>query len=116
MVAMTWGPGQGTPIHDHSGIWCVEGVIEGRMSVTSYHVKEKAGELYKFEEVDRVTAGVGGAGALIPPYEHHLLKNVLNDKTSVTLHIYGGEINQCSAFVQDKNDWYRREMKNLSYT
>jgi len=26
IVAMTWGPGQGTPIHDHCGLWCVEGV------------------------------------------------------------------------------------------
>ncbi|MEO6249681.1 MAG: cysteine dioxygenase, partial [Luteimonas sp.] len=23
VVAMTWGPGQGTPVHDHSGLWCV---------------------------------------------------------------------------------------------
>ena len=28
-VVMTWGPGQGTPVHDHGGLWCVEGVIEG---------------------------------------------------------------------------------------
>ena len=33
VVAMTWGPGQGTPIHDHCGLWCVEGVWEiGRAS------------------------------------------------------------------------------------
>ena len=24
IVAMTWAPGQGTPIHDHCGLWCVE--------------------------------------------------------------------------------------------
>src|SRR5690348_7293407 len=29
VVAMTWGPGQGTPIHDHDGMWCVEGVWNG---------------------------------------------------------------------------------------
>ena len=23
-VVMTWGPSQRTPLHDHSGIWCVE--------------------------------------------------------------------------------------------
>src|SRR5262245_15015900 len=37
-VVMTWGPGQGTPVHDHGGLWCVEGVVEGRMSVTQYDV------------------------------------------------------------------------------
>src|SRR5690606_6975715 len=26
VIAMTWGPRQGTPIHDHAGRWCVEGV------------------------------------------------------------------------------------------
>jgi predicted metal-dependent enzyme (double-stranded beta helix superfamily) len=29
VIAMTWGPGQGTQIHDHSGMWCVEGVWHG---------------------------------------------------------------------------------------
>ena len=28
-VVMTWAPGQRTPLHDHAGIWCVEGVVEG---------------------------------------------------------------------------------------
>src|SRR5213594_1458029 len=35
-VVMTWGPGQRTPLHDHAGIWCVEGVVQGRMDVTQY--------------------------------------------------------------------------------
>ena len=29
IVAMVWAPGQATPIHDHSGVWCVEGVYNG---------------------------------------------------------------------------------------
>src|SRR5688500_9410022 len=28
-IVMTWGPGQGTMLHDHAGIWCVEGVLDG---------------------------------------------------------------------------------------
>ena len=36
-VVMTWGPGQGTAMHDHGGLWCVEGVVEGAMTVTQYH-------------------------------------------------------------------------------
>ena len=58
MVAMTWGPGQGTPIHDHAGIWCVEGVIQGEMTVTSYQVQEQKGDLYRFIEVEKVKAMV----------------------------------------------------------
>src|SRR5690348_16825982 len=26
-LIMTWGPGQRTALHDHAGIWCVEGVV-----------------------------------------------------------------------------------------
>ncbi len=32
---MTWGPGQGTPLHDHAGIWCVEGVVEGKSGLAN---------------------------------------------------------------------------------
>lgn len=115
VVAMTWGPGQGTPIHDHAGIWCVEGVIQGELIVTSYNIEEKKGDLYKFAKTDEIKAGVGGAGALIPPYEHHLLRNALASESSVTLHVYGGEMNQCSAFVDLNDGWHRRETKNLIY-
>ena len=31
VIAMTWGPGQGTPIHDHAGMWCVEAVWQGAL-------------------------------------------------------------------------------------
>jgi predicted metal-dependent enzyme (double-stranded beta helix superfamily) len=34
VVAMAWGAGQGTPIHDHAGVWCVEGVWCGELEVT----------------------------------------------------------------------------------
>ena len=38
---MTWGPGQRTALHDHAGIWCVEGVVEGEMAVTRYELLEE---------------------------------------------------------------------------
>ena len=37
IVAMVWNTGQGTPLHDHAGIWCVECVYTGRIKVTSYN-------------------------------------------------------------------------------
>ena len=38
---MTWGPGQGTPLHDHAGMWCVEGVLEGRIEVARYDLLDE---------------------------------------------------------------------------
>src|SRR5437867_2673436 len=55
-VVMTWGPGQATPLHDHAGIWCVEGVVEGRMDVTQYDLIQEEQDAdasvaaYRFEE------------------------------------------------------------------
>ncbi|KAF1013279.1 MAG: 3-mercaptopropionate dioxygenase [Stenotrophomonas maltophilia] len=36
VVAMCWGPGQGTPLHDHDALWRVEGVWQGTLQVTPY--------------------------------------------------------------------------------
>ena len=49
-LVMTWGPGQRTALHDHAGIWCVEGVVEGEMEVTRYELLEEAdGGLCRFD-------------------------------------------------------------------
>ncbi|MFY9820442.1 MAG: cysteine dioxygenase family protein [Thermoanaerobaculia bacterium] len=115
-VVMTWGPGQRTALHDHAGIWCVEGVIEGEMAVTRYELlAEEADGLYRFAERDSARARAGSAGALIPPFEHHVLANAYPDRTSLTLHIYGGEMDHCDIFQPAGGDHYRRCSKRLSY-
>ena len=39
VLAMVWDVGQGTPLHDHAGTWCVECVYRGRIRVLSYAVR-----------------------------------------------------------------------------
>jgi predicted metal-dependent enzyme (double-stranded beta helix superfamily) len=114
-VVMTWGPGQHTPLHDHAGIWCVEGVVEGRMDVTQFDLVEQAGDEYRFEEKGLVHAAVGSAGCLIPPFEYHVLANAL-DRPSITLHVYGGEMTTCHVFepTTDGARYVRRE-RSLCY-
>ena len=115
-VVMTWGPGQGTPLHDHAGIWCVEGVVEGRMDVTQYDLVEHtaADAAYRFEEKGCVHAIVGSAGCLIPPFEYHTLANAL-DQPSITLHIYGGEMSTCHVFEPAGDGRYIRRDRALAY-
>jgi len=48
VIAMTWGPGQGTPIHDHSGMWCVEGIFQGALEITQYELAESSGNRFRF--------------------------------------------------------------------
>jgi predicted metal-dependent enzyme (double-stranded beta helix superfamily) len=117
-VVMTWGPGQRTPLHDHAGIWCVEGVVEGRMDVTQFDLIEdpagSEGGAYRFAEKGCVHAAVGSAGCLIPPFEYHVLANAL-DQPSITLHVYGGEMTTCHVFEPAGGGRYVRRDRALSY-
>jgi predicted metal-dependent enzyme (double-stranded beta helix superfamily) len=114
MVVMTWGPGQKTALHDHAGIWCVECVVDGNMEVAQYDLtREKDGAFY-FERRTHVVAGRGSAGCLIPPYEYHTLGNVA-DTPSITLHVYGGEMDHCHVFEPAADGSYRRVRKDLKY-
>ena len=113
-VVMTWAPGQATPLHDHAGIWCVEGVVEGRMDVTQFDLVEESADGYRFEAKGCVHAAVGSAGCLIPPFEYHVLANAL-EAPSITLHVYGGEMTSCHVFEPVANGRYVRRERTLRY-
>ena len=116
VIAMVWNVGQGTPLHDHAGIWCVECVYSGRIRVTSYqcHGGDPEHDIVQFKQETVIHAGVGQAGALIPPFEYHVLENA-GDTPAVTLHVYGGEMDHCHIFEPVENGWLRR-YRELSYT
>jgi 3-mercaptopropionate dioxygenase len=115
-LIMTWGPGQRTGLHDHAGIWCVEGVVQGQMEVCRYELEEECGnDLFRFADKGCVRAAAGSAGALIPPFEHHVLANALPDRPSLTLHVYGGEMDHCSVFEPQGGGLYRRCDRFLTY-
>jgi len=115
VLVMVWGPGQGTPLHDHAHMWCVECVYRGRIKVVSYDLKEQNEGQYRFSRELEVFAGPGEAGALIPPFEYHTLENS-QDEPSATIHVYGGDMTWCDAFYQEHDDWYRLEHRELSFT
>lgn len=115
VLAMTWGPNQGTPVHDHDGKWCVEAVWQGRIEVVQYELLETRGDHYRLEPRTTMTTGVGSAGSLIPPHEYHTIANPDEDGNAVTVHIYSGDMKQCCVFRPDADDsaWYRRERRQL---
>ena len=114
MVVMTWGPGQKTALHDHAGIWCVECVVDGRMEVAQFDLRAEHDGRYEFAERSRVVAGRGSAGCLIPPFEYHTLGNAAATP-SITLHVYGGEMDHCHVFEPEADGSYRRVRKELAY-
>jgi predicted metal-dependent enzyme (double-stranded beta helix superfamily) len=114
-VVMTWGPGQGTALHDHAGMWCVECVVDGEMEVRQYDLVAQEGERYRFQPQSRIEAVRGSAGCLIPPFEYHTLANRRPDGASITLHIYGGEMDHCHVFEPSDDGTWRRTERRLAY-
>ena len=58
---------------------------------------------------------MGEAGALIPPFEYHVLENP-SDHPAITIHVYGGEMKYCHIFEPVEGGGYRRKYRELSYT
>jgi predicted metal-dependent enzyme (double-stranded beta helix superfamily) len=114
VVAMTWAPGQGTPVHDHAGLWCVEGVWDGELEIVQYELLERDGERYRFRAAGGIHAGPGSAGSLIPPHEYHTIRNASTDAIAISLHIYKAEMACCSKFQPQAGEWYLRESAQLA--
>lgn len=113
VVAMTWGPGQGTPIHDHCGMWCVEGVWSGALEVVQYERLADEDGHYRFQPVGSIQAGPGSAGSLIPPHEYHTIRNPSRDTVAVSLHIYSGQMTHCAVFQPLGQNQYERADRQL---
>ncbi len=88
VVAFVWGPGQGTPIHDHR-VWGLVGVLRGREQSERYH-----------RRADGTLAGEGPGQVLCPGAveavsprigDIHRVWNAA-DTPSVSIHVYGGNI------------------------
>ena len=70
--------------------------------------------IVQFEQETVFNAGVGEAGALIPPFEYHMIQNP-DPTPSVTIHVYGGEMTYCHIF-EPVEGGHRRTYRELTYT
>ena len=103
VFSMVWAPGQKTPIHDHGNLWCVECVLEGEIEVTSFEgesaeqtsARNQGHCSFEYRTTER--ACVGDAGALIPPFDHHILA-CAGETKAITIHVYGGVMEFCAVF------------------
>ncbi|RKT20002.1 hypothetical protein BX285_4480 [Streptomyces sp. 1114.5] len=92
VVALTWLPGQSTPIHDHVA-WCVSGVVEGVEVDEAYRLWRlpRSGRKVLVPSA-RTTCSPGRVQLLVPPDED--IHRVSNGGTgrAVSLHVYGADI------------------------
>ena len=93
VVSFVWGPGQHTPVHDHT-VWGMVGVLRGAETCEEFGRDPATGKLepageHRMEQgqIDLVSPTIG---------DIHRVSNALEDRPSVSIHVYGGNIGSIS--------------------
>jgi 3-mercaptopropionate dioxygenase len=89
VVSFVWGPGQKSPIHDHT-VWGIVGILRGAEFEQSYsrttdgRIAEQ-GVPVRLErgEVTAVSPAIG---------DFHRVSNAFDDRPSISIHVYGANI------------------------
>lgn len=98
VVSFVWGPGQTTPVHDHTVLGMV-GMMRGAELCREYANPVPGGGLkvtgeHRVEpgQVDRVSPTIGDV---------HTVSNALSDRPSISIHVYGANIGAVARHVFD---------------
>ena len=100
VVSFVWGPGQTTPVHDHT-VWGMIGVMRGIELCEDFEldIEGKVRPLGRHQliagEVDFVSPCIG---------DIHKVSNALEEEVSISIHIYGANIGTIKRNVYDIND------------
>lgn len=114
VLAITWGPGQGSPVHDHADTWGVEAVLRGRLEVVDYGIAGRSRALMTLHPRDHHALVDGSVIGLLPPHDLHSCRNAGNRETAVSLHVYGTPLEHVRRFVHVERDLYRPERVRLT--
>ena len=87
VVSFVWGPGQATPIHNHT-VWGLVGMLRGAEIAERYEpyggpLRLVGSDRLEAGDVDAVSPGIG---------DLHRVSNALADGISISIHVYGADI------------------------
>jgi predicted metal-dependent enzyme (double-stranded beta helix superfamily) len=98
VVRVVWGPGQRTQVHDHT-VWGLIGLLRGAEKGEFLAPSDPGRPLIKTREfisrpgqIEAVSPQVGDV---------HSVANALESDTSVSIHVYGGNIGAISRHIYD---------------
>lgn len=101
ILSLVWQPGQTTPIHDHS-CWGVMGIVENTLEEVCYSRLDDGSrpDYCEIEESSRKQIAKGEVSYLLPPHEEiHRIGNK-SEKPTISLHVYGRDLDQINVFDQ----------------
>ncbi len=96
LVSFVWGPGQKTPIHDHT-VWGIIGMLRGAECGQRY-ARGADGRLVPQGHEERLEPG---QMEFVSPRigDIHVVRNAFDDRDSVSIHLYGGNIGRIRRHV-----------------
>ncbi len=96
VVSFVWGPGQSTPVHDHT-VWGLIGMMRGSECCQTYAADatglyQPQGPMHALRpgDVDMISPTHGDV---------HKVWNALDDQVSISIHVYGADIGQVQRWV-----------------
>lgn len=96
VVSFVWGPGQRTPVHDHT-VWGLIGMLRGaetgqRYTRDAQGKVEPQGAPQRLErgEIEAVSPSIG---------DLHVVANAFDDRPSISIHVYGANIGAVARHV-----------------
>ena len=95
LVSFVWGPGQQTPVHDHT-VWGVIGMLRGTEASQPYGMTPQGLEASGPEEL----LTPGQVACVAPSIgDIHRVRNASEGQVSISIHLYGGNIGRLERSV-----------------
>jgi len=98
VVSFVWGPGQLTPVHDHT-VWGLIGMLRGEELDQHFDRDVATGCLVPTEQICLKPGEVAAVSPTIG--DIHQVSNALRDRPSISIHVYGANIGAVKRHVFD---------------
>ena len=97
VVSFVWGPGQKTPLHNHT-VWGMIGQLRGQERSANYYRQSDG----SYQANGSFICEPGQVATESPnTHDIHVVENALSDQTSISIHVYGGNIGRIERAVFD---------------
>ena len=97
IVSFVWGPGQKTPLHNHT-VWGMIGQLRGKELGTPYYPQADG----SYQAGEPCVCPPGHVDTVSPStHDIHIVENNHLDQTSISIHVYGGNIGRIHRSVFD---------------